>query len=212
MLHRRALCIFAVLLAVLAVTPAQATAPSDAASFVDGLVREGLTTMGNKQESQDAKTKRFHDLLESNFDMPLISHFVLGRYWNSASDQDRQQFTKLFTDYIVRSYAQRFADYSGQQIKITGSRGSGNDTAVQSQIISPNGGEPAKVDWRVRKEDQGFRIVDVDVEGVSMLITQREQFSTVMQRQGGVAGLNKVLKDKLASGDTSLAAPILPKK
>ena len=97
---------------------------------------------------------------------------------------------------------------------MTGSRSqSETRTLVQSQIIRPNGAPPAKVDWLVAKGDNGYKIVDVDVEGVSMILTQREEFSSVIQRSGGtVAALNKELQQKLAQGDTSLAAPILPEK
>jgi phospholipid transport system substrate-binding protein len=209
---RRSLLATPLLLGLFLAAPAKA-APADASGFVDGLVHEAIATMQNKQMGQDAQTKKFRDLLVSNFDMAWISHFVLGRYWNPASEQDRQQFQKLFTEYVVRSYGQRFAEYSGETVKVTGARAAGEaDTLVRSEIIGPKGGDPTKVDWRVRKEDQGFRIVDVNVEGVSMVVTQREEFGTVMQRQGGVAGLNKTLEEKLASGDSSLAAPILPKK
>jgi len=200
------------LLGLLIAAPVRAAAPSDAGAFIDGLVHDALGTINSKQATQEDRTKHFRDLLEKDFDMTFISHFVLGRYWNPASEQERQQFIKLFTEYLVRSYAQRFSEYSGETVKITGTRDAGDNAIVRSEIIHPNGGDPAKVDWRVRKEDSGYRIVDVDVEGVSMLVTQRDQFGSVMQHEGGVAGLNKTLEQKLASGDTSLAAPILPKK
>src|SRR6266851_3526021 len=65
----------------------------------------------------------------------------------------------------------------------------------------------------VRKQDNDYKVVDIDVEGVSMLVTQREEFGSVIQRSGGtIAGLNKTLQERLASGDTSLAAPPLPQK
>jgi phospholipid transport system substrate-binding protein len=211
MFHRHALTGL-LLLGVVFAAPVRAAAPSEAGAFIDGLVHDALGTINSKQTTEADRTKHFHDLLEKDFDMPWISHFVLGRYWNSASEQDRQQFIKLFTEYVVRSYSQRFSEYTGETVKITGTRDSGDNAIVRSEIIHPNGGEPAKVDWRVRKEDNGYRIVDVDVEGVSMIVTQRDQFSSVMQHEGGVAGLNKTLEQKLASGDTSLAAPILPKK
>jgi len=192
--------------------PARAAA-SDAAGFIDAMVQEALKALNDKQMSQAAREQKFHAILDKDFDMGWISHFVLGRYWNATPEADRQQFVKIFTEYVVRSYAQRFSEYSGEQVKVTGSRAEGETaTLVQSQILRTGDAPPAKVDWRVRKGDQGFKIVDVDVEGVSMIVTQREQFSTVIQRQGGVVGLNKMLQDKLASGDTSLAAPILPKK
>jgi phospholipid transport system substrate-binding protein len=193
--------------------PAKAAAPSDAAGFVNDLVNTALKTLDNKQLSEEERAKTFRDLLDKDFDMPRISRFVLGPYWREASDQEKQQFQKLFEDYVVRSYAQRFGEYSGEQVKVTGSRPeSETSTLVQSQVVRQNG-PPAKVDWRVRKDDKGFKIVDVDVEGVSMVLTQREEFSSVIQRSGGtVAGLNKELQQKLAQGDTSLAAPILPQK
>lgn len=195
------------------VVPAKAAAPSDAAGFVNDLVNSALKTLDNKQLSEEERAKTFRELLDRDFDMPRISRFVLGPYWREASDQEKQQFQKLFEDYVVRSYAQRFSEYSGEQVKVTGSRPeSETSTLVQSQVVRQNG-PPAKVDWRVRKDDKGFKIVDVDVEGVSMVLTQREEFSSVIQRSGGtVAGLNKELQQKLAQGDTSLAAPILPQK
>ena len=197
------------------VVPAKAAAPSDAANFINDLINKALKTLDNKQLSEEDRAKTFRDLLDRDFDMPRISRFVLGPYWREASDQDKQQFQKLFEDYVVRSYSRSFSEYSGEQMKVTGSRPeSETSTLVQSQVVRQNG-PPAKVDWRVRKdkEDNNFKIVDVDVEGVSMVLTQREEFSSVIQRSGGtVAGLNKELQQKLAQGDTSLAAPILPQK
>lgn len=195
------------------VVPAKAAAPSDAASFINDLINTALKTLDNKQLSADDRAKTFRELLDRDFDMPRISRFVLGPYWREASDQEKQQFQKLFEDYVVRSYSKSFSEYSGEQMKVTGSRPeSETSTLVQSQVIRQNG-PPAKVDWRVRKQDNDFKIIDVDVEGVSMVLTQREEFSSVIQRSGGtVAGLNKELQQKLAQGDTSLAAPILPEK
>ena len=195
------------------VAPAKAAAPSDAASFINDLINTALKTLDNKQLSADDRAKTFRELLDKDFDMPRISRFVLGPYWREASDQEKQQFQKLFEDYVVRSYSKSFSEYSGEQMKVTGSRPeSETSTLVQSQVVRQNG-PPAKVDWRVRKQDNDFKIVDVDVEGVSMVLTQREEFSSVIQRSGGtVAGLNKELQQKLAQGDTSLAAPILPEK
>jgi phospholipid transport system substrate-binding protein len=186
---------------------------NDAAGFVNELVNEALKSVDSKKVTEQERTDHFRELLAKDFDMARIGRFVLGRYWNDSSDQDKQKFQQLFQEYVVRAYAQRFGEYNGETVKIMGSRQeSETSTVVQSQILRPDGAPPAKVDWRVRKGDTGFKIVDVDVEGVSMVLTQREEFGSVMQRAGGIAGLNKTLEEKLASGDTSLAAPVLPKK
>jgi len=198
-------------LGLVAAAPGRA-AGSDPGGFINELVNEALRALDNKQLTNEDRSRQFRQLLDQDFDMPRISRFVLGRYWNEASEQDRQRFQKLFEEYVVRAYAKRFSDYSGETVKITGQRPeSETSTLVQSQIIQPSGGPPAKVDWRVRKDDHGYKIVDVDVEGVSMVLTQREEFSSVIQRSGGLAGLNKELEEKLASGDTSLATPPIPK-
>jgi phospholipid transport system substrate-binding protein len=189
----------------------QAAPTSDAAGFISDLVSDALKTVDNKQMTEQDRAERFRVLLTQDFDMPRIARFVLGRSWNEASDQEKQQFQKLFEEYIVRAYAKRFGEYNGETVKIMGSRVESEiSTLVQSQIIRPNGAPPAKVDWRVRKGDGGFKIIDVNVEGVSMVLTQREEFGSVIQRSGGVAGLNKTLQEKLAAGDTDAAG--LPKK
>lgn len=199
----------------LAAATGRAAPTTDAAAFVSDLLGKALQSLADKGLSDEQRAQQFRTMLDTKFDMPRISRFVLGPYWREASDQDKQQFQKLFEDYVVRSYSRSFSEYSGEQMKVTGSRPeSETSTLVQSQVVRQNG-PPAKVDWRVRKdkEDNNFKIVDVDVEGVSMVLTQREEFSSVIQRSGGtVAGLNKELQQKLAQGDTSLAAPILPEK
>jgi len=198
----------------LAAATGRAATTTDATAFVNDLLSKALQSLADKSMSDEQREKQFRATLDANFDMPFISRFVLGRYWRTASDQDKQAFQKLFEDYVVRAYSARFSQYSGEQVKVTGARPE-NDTVtlVTSQIIRPNGAPPAKIDWRVRKQGNELRVVDIDVEGVSMLVTQREEFGSVIQRSGGtVAALNKTLQERLASGDTSLAAPPLPQK
>jgi phospholipid transport system substrate-binding protein len=214
-LLRRALFLLVLLASLgLAAASGRAAPTSDATGFVKDLLTKALQSLSDKSLSDEEKEKRFRDTLDTKFDMPRISRFVLGRYWKTAGDRDKQEFQKLFEDYVVRAYSARFSQYSGEQVQVIGARPESDTvTLVTSQIIRPNGAPPAKIDWRVRRQDNDLRIVDIDVEGVSMLVTQREEFGSVIQRSGGtVAGLNKTLQERLASGDTSLAAPPLPQK
>lgn len=210
MLLRRSLSLLVVVISLGLPTAGLRAAPAaDAASFVNNLVSEGLQTLANKQLTPQAREQRFNQLLRQGFDIPRISRFVLGRYWRTASEQERQAFTDVFEQWVIRTYGQRFNEYSGDQVqvKITGQRPEGSTSfVVSSEVIRPNGAPPARVDWRVRKEGDDYKIVDVDVEGVSMALTQREEFASVIQRNGGsVAGLTKALKQKLASGATDRA-------
>ncbi len=192
-----------------AVSDARALQSNDPSSLISSLVDEAIGVIKDPQIASTDREKRFRSLLEAGFDIPRIARFVLGRYWASASDQDRQRFSSLFEDWIVRTYAARFTSYSGQTIKVTGTRSESEiSTVVQSQFTSPDNPNPAKIDWRVRKESDGsYKIVDVSVEGISMALTQRDEISTVADRAGGtVEGLNNALQQRIASGELAPGA------
>jgi phospholipid transport system substrate-binding protein len=202
---RRAVFSLLVVLPICLASPlARADQASEAKEFVDQMVSHALGTLADKQMSEADREKNFAEILGKDFDIPRISRFVLGRYWGSASDADRNQFMAAYQQYIVRSYASRFGEYSGETVKVTGARPEGDAVVVvTSDIIHPDGDPPAKVSWRVHKGEEAYKIVDVDVEGVSMMLTQREEFASVIQRSGGtVSGLTQAIEAKIR-GDES---------
>ena len=202
--------IFLALLGSLAVPARTALAAgpeeADAARFVDAVVAAGLATMHDKALSPAEREQRFASLLTAKFDLPRIARYVLGRYWIGASDDERRTFAALFGRWVVRSYSGRLSQYSQETMKVTGARAkSGSGAIVASVIVHPQG-PPTNVEWRVERGTEGWRIVDIDVEGVSMALTEREEIAAVIQRDGGtVAALNRSLADKLR-GETADAA------
>lgn len=208
MLFRRALLVavpslVACLLIAPMASPVLAASAQSPEAFINDLSGQALKAINDKTSAAE-REKRFADLLETDFDLPRISRFVLGRYWLAASDPEKQEFQKLFETYVVRAYSNRFSEYSGETVKVAGSRGEGDDALVMSQIVRPNGAPPVKVDWRVHKNGNDYRIVDVNVEGISMALTQKQEFAAVIERGGaGVSGLNKVLQDKLNNTTTA---------
>ncbi len=194
--------------AALVVAPlqlAQARAASvqvpEASRFVSNLADEAIASLSKKELSVPERITQFRSLLDEGFDIPQIARFVLGRYWRTATPEERAEYTKLFEEFIIQTYAQRFGDYGGESLKIgDGSRNGDDDIIVASQILRPNG-PPVKVDWKLRPEQSSFKIVDVVVEGVSMAVTQRDDFSATIQSHGGkIEGLIAVLRDKVKGG------------
>ena len=167
MLTRRLFLVCAALLAVSswAARPAAAqSADPGATAFIQSLGNEAVSTFSNKSLSREQAVERFRTLLYQGFDVPYIGRWVLGRYWNSATPQQHDEYQKLFERLIVNTYANRFVEYSGETFRITGSRPEGDtDTMISTQIVRPNG-PPVNVDWRVRKRDAGYKIIDVVVE------------------------------------------------
>jgi phospholipid transport system substrate-binding protein len=158
---------------------------SGAEAFIDKMAQQGIGFLGDASMTDEQRKAEFRKLLNTNFDMSTIGRFALGRYWKSATDAQRSEYMSLFKQMTINVYAQRFSDYKGQKLQVRGSRAEGTaDILVNSDIIQPSG--PAVVvDWRVRKKDGSYKIVDVIVEGVSMAVTQRSDFASVIQRGGG---------------------------
>jgi phospholipid transport system substrate-binding protein len=168
-------------------------AAADPAAMISNLGSQALQVLG-KDATQSQRVARFRDLLREDFDVPGIARFVLGRYWNTATEEQRAEFTKLFEDYIAVAYATRLAEYTGETFKVIGSRPEADGAIVSSQILRPAGAAPVKVDWRVTGRN---KISDVSVDGISMAVTQRSEFASVIQHNGGqVQGLIAMLRDK----------------
>lgn len=156
-----------------------------AESFVNTMAKKGIEFLGRTDQSQTQKTESFRRLLEDNFDMETIGRFTLGRYWKTATPEQRTTYQRLFKKRIIDIYSGRFSEYNGQTFKTNGARADGDkDFIVASNIVAA--GQPnVLVEWRVRNNGGKFRVVDVIVEGVSMSLTQRSDFSAVIQRGGG---------------------------
>jgi phospholipid transport system substrate-binding protein len=157
-----------------------------ALDFVKATAEKGLTFLSKPNSTEAEKTAEFKKLLNNSFDMDSIARFSLGRYWNTANAAQQKEYTALFKKMVVNVYTQRFGDYKGQKFEVKSARPVGNgDVLVMSHIIPTDGSDSIQVDWRVRNKAGTFKIVDVLVAGVSMSVTQRSDFSSVIQRGGG---------------------------
>jgi phospholipid transport system substrate-binding protein len=178
--------------------PVTASAKADSpAGFIADLGDRAIRTLADTSVGDSRRHIQFRTLFLEGFDVRALSLYAIGRYWRKASKDERVEYQRLFTEFIVNTYASRFGQYSGEKLKVTGERAiKGKDTIVHSEILRPKGA-PVRVDWRVRMRKSGYKVIDIIVEGVSMAITQREEFSTVIRRNGGsVEGLISELRAK----------------
>jgi phospholipid transport system substrate-binding protein len=172
-------------------------AAQDPRAFIASLGNQAIQVLG-PGVSQSQRITRFRQLFQSDFDVPGIGQFVLGRYWRTATPEEQQEFLRLFQEYIVQSYAAQLGEYGGEPFRVTGSRPSGNETVVTSEIDRPSGSRIV-VDWYVVERGGAPKISDVYVGGVSMKVTQRDQFASVIQRNGGrVDALLTMLRQRVA--------------
>jgi phospholipid transport system substrate-binding protein len=193
---RRGFALFALLLTAGTLTaPPRAAAQSDPVAFINQLGVQAIQVLG-PSVAPAARVQRFRELFGADFDLPGIGQFVLGRYWRVATPEQQQQFLGLLKEYLAQAYAGRLAEYGGEPFHALGARQEGDHTVVASEIIRHDGGK-IRVDWYL-VDKGGWKISDAYVAGVSMAITQRDEFASVIQQGGGqIAYLLDRLRQKV---------------
>jgi phospholipid transport system substrate-binding protein len=173
--------------AILAPVPAAAQEKAaDPGQFVQQLGDKAIAQLAGKQVPEEEERARFKTLLTQYFDVNAIGKFTVGRsFWASATPEQQKEFLSLYETQVTNAYAKKFQNYSGEQFKVTGQqKDSDADTLVTSLITRPSGA-PVNVQWRVRGGSGTFKVADVVIEGISMAVTDRQQFAAVIQRGGG---------------------------
>lgn len=186
---------------LLATNPSNAGArvATDPGSFVSSLAQEALDDLASTAIPEAQRVARFRALFAETFDVPLIARFVLGRYWRQASEAERAEYVRLFDELVVQTYVRRFNEFNTARIRVlsTSRPNEDNDVIVAVEGALANK-PPVRLDVRVRQTGSDYRIIDVAIEGVSMAITQRDEFASVIQRGGGrVEALLANLREKV---------------
>jgi phospholipid transport system substrate-binding protein len=159
----------------------------------------------------DVDQERLLLVLEEGTDLSLLGQLVLGRYWRQATDRQRAEYLRLFRRYMLQTFLQRLRQYvgselgfAGERFQIIASRPVGErDVLVQSRVTPPSS-QPLRVDWRLRERPGEPVIIDLIVEGISLLVTQRSEFAAVLER-GGVDRLLTELQARISQPDQPAA-------
>ena len=179
---RRGLAALTLVLAFGGLAPGRAAAQADPVGFINELGVQAIQVLG-PSVSPAARLQRFRELFSADFDLPRIGRFVLGRYWRVATPEQQQQFLGLLREYLAQAYAGRLAEYAGERFRALNAQQDGSETIVTSQIIT-NDGKQISVQWHL-VNDGGWKITDAYVAGVSMAVTERDEFAAVIQQGGG---------------------------
>ena len=175
--------------------PMIARAQDPAIEFVDDLADKIISNVLTANVSRDVKLERFRSDFTAALDLKQIGQFVLGVYWRKATAEEKDAFLKSFMDFTTKVWADRFDMYQGQKIVFNGVRNADKNQYYVNSTIENN--PPVEVIWRLKQKDGQYRIVDIVVEGVSMAMSYRNEYSSFLQTNGGsVAALAKELQTK----------------
>lgn len=192
--------VLALLILILPI-PSLAASDADARALVARLEREAIA-MASPRLAMAEKERRFRALIRSAFNMPGISQFVLGRHWRIATPSQRQEFIRLFEEISTDIWVPRFRDYGGERMDIISVQPAADGFLVETVVRSPQGRD-TPVTWRLSETPAGLRVVDIIVEGVSMALTHRSEYTSVLRTAGGVDGLLGRMRQQVAA-----AAPV----
>jgi phospholipid transport system substrate-binding protein len=164
-------------------------APADAEAAVQNLAAQIWQVLGRTDLNSGVRVDAIAALLENATDVGLLSRLVLGRYWQRLSEEQKARYQILFRDVVMHNFASRLNQYAKdaqgpleERFTISSSAAAGKQDVLVRSTVRPVSGEPVAVDWRLREGDGGPVIIDVIIEGVSLLVSQRSEFAAVIER------------------------------
>ena len=179
------LIIASVLLVLAAVQPVRAT-EVDAGQYIIDLAFESIESLSAPELEAAERAERFRSILNRGLDIPVIAERVLGPYRRRATDEELSDFIVLLEENIVRRYAILFADYGGEKIEVVETKAGRRNTEIVTVRIFPlNNAPPVDVRWVTRRVEGLPKVIDIIVENVSMVTTQKEEYVSVIRRGGG---------------------------
>jgi len=174
------------LVVLLAGGGARAAVSADAArELIESVGVEVLAVLRNPDLAPQEKFDLLVELLDGPIDLNLIARLILGRHWRTASEAQQAEYLELFRAFALDNLASKLQVYDGQDFEVVGSQSVNDRDALVQSLVSGAGQQPLKVDWRVRERGDGDLVaIDVIIEGISLIVTQRSEFSAVIERSG----------------------------
>ena len=179
---------------------AELTSQEDSIALIEGLSQDTIKIL-TSDVSQLDKESQIRALLTENLDIERIGLLIAGKAIRKATAAQKTQYKPAIRNYIEIKYSKLIGGYNGQSIEILNTARAGkSDALVNTQIIQ-EGSEPVTVSWRVSNKRKRLMVLDVIVEGISMLLTERQQFESVLQSKkfdGLIDTLEKKVTDMVA--------------
>ncbi|WP_426395389.1 MlaC/ttg2D family ABC transporter substrate-binding protein [Ralstonia sp. R-29] len=199
--------VFRSVFAGLALTAAVAAAPvqaqeADAQSTVKAAVDDVLTTIKGDPELRGGNMTKVYQLVDQKIvpraDFKRTTQIAMGRFWSQATPEQQQQIQDGFKTLLVRTYAGALSNVKNQTVSYKPFRAAADDTDVVVRSTVNNNGEPVALDYRMEKTGNGWKVYDINISGLWLSETYKNQFADVISKRGGVAGLVSFLNERNA--------------
>ena len=169
-----------------------------AVAFIQATGNELVGALNSTSLTLPQRRERVASVLRQAVDMEGVGRFILGRWWRVATPAEQQEYLRLFEETLIRNLAGRFGEYQGVRFSLGRSQQRTEDDALVTTMVERPGIAALNLDWRVAEVGGQPRVVDLVAEGTSLRLTQRSEYSAVVQRGGNqVASLLTAMRGQL---------------
>ncbi|RED53386.1 ABC-type transporter MlaC component [Aestuariispira insulae] len=176
-----------------------------AEKFVSALGERTIKSLKGRSVDDPKRVTLMRDLLAESLDIERIGRIVLGTQWRKVDKSQQKAYQEIFREYALMKYAVLVSGYDGETFSITNSQQAGRSDAMVFTDILKDGKPLAAVGWRITTQKGELKILDVKVEKISMVQTEKSQFQTVLQKEG-FDGLLSQLQQQLDKMEAKLAS------
>ena len=176
---------------------AQGADPARAAQFIQATGQELVGAL-NSNAPIAQRRQQVAAILRRAVDIEGVGRFILGRWWRQATPAEQQEYMRLFEETLIRNLSARFGEYQGVRFSLGRSQQRAEEDVLVNTIIERPNIAPFSLDWRVGDVSGQPRVVDVIAEGTSLRLTQRSEYSAVIQRNNGqVSALLAAMRNQI---------------
>ena len=165
--------------------------------FVQSTVNRAAKTLaGNLTRAE--RVEKLKDIARETVDIEGIGFYSLGANRKNLTDDQLNQYKKVFSEYFLKSFSSRLAEYSNPEIEVNSKKIiNANYTIVSSTLVKTDSRPEVKIQWRVyTKDPDNLLIRDLIIEGLSLARTQKEEFASIINSNDGkIEALLKNLSD-----------------
>ena len=155
-----------------------------AVKYIENVGQQAINILKTPIEDLQTRELLFEKMLNNHFDKKLIHRAVLGKASKGATESQLIRFGKAFDKHIVKVYASQLGVYSNQLFIIDKAFKKGKKDTIVSSHIEHETAPPLRIDWRLRDRGEGTKIIDIAIEGVSLLATKRADFGASIKKGG----------------------------
>ena len=160
--------------------------PGRAASFIQTTGQDLVAAINDTSADLAARRQRVAAVLKRAVDVDGVGRFIIGRWWRQATPAEQQEYITLFEETLIRNLSARFGEYQGVRFSLGRAQSRTEDDVLVNTVIERPSSAPFSLDWRVGEIGGQPRVVDVIAEGTSLRLTQRSEYSAVIQRNNGL--------------------------